>query len=117
MADCIFCRIAAHEIASKIVYEDDSVICFYDIHPAAPVHVLIVPKEHYTDILELNSDKETSARVMSAVMDAVSKVAELEGVDRDGFRLINNCGLYGGQTIPHLHFHLLGGVKLKEKLI
>ncbi len=117
MADCIFCRIAAHEIPGNIVYENDNVICFRDIHPAAPVHVLIVPKEHYTDILELNSDKVAAASVMSVVMDAVAKVAEAEGVDKDGFRLINNCGLNGGQTIPHLHFHLLGGVKLKEKLI
>lgn len=117
MTDCIFCRIASHEIGSKVVYEDDEVICFYDIHPAAPVHVLIVPKHHYKDIIDLNSNKEAAADILTAITDAAVKVAEQEGIAEDGFRLINNCGLNGGQTIPHLHFHLLGGVKLKEKLV
>ncbi|MDD2392711.1 MAG: histidine triad nucleotide-binding protein [Eubacteriales bacterium] len=117
MVDCVFCRIASHELGSKIVYEDDSIICFHDINPSAPVHILIVPKHHYTDIMELSSDKQAAAEVLGTVMHAIEKVTEITGVDKKGFRIINNCGFNGGQTIPHLHFHLLGGMKLREKLI
>ncbi|MHB8963584.1 MAG: histidine triad nucleotide-binding protein [Saccharofermentanales bacterium] len=116
MSNCIFCKIAAKEISSHILYEDETLVCFRDIHPAAPVHVLIVPKPHYADILELNADKANKDRIMSAVMDAVEVIADQEGVREMGFRLINNCGYNGGQTIPHLHFHLIGGKKLKEHL-
>lgn len=116
MSNCIFCKIAAKEIGSSIIYEDDTLVCFYDIHPAAPVHVLIVPKKHYEDILALNADKENKDLIMSAVMDAVEVIADQEGIRKTGFRLINNCGFNGGQSMPHLHFHLLGGKKLKVSL-
>ena len=117
MEDCIFCKIIKGEIDSKIVYENEKVICFHDISPAAPVHVLIVPKTHYCDVLELEADKEKGAGICLAVFSAVKEVAEKTGVSEKGFRVINNCREYGGQTVNHVHFHLLGGKKLNVKLI
>ncbi len=117
MEHCLFCKIAGHEIDSKVVYENDDVICFNDIHPAAPVHVLIVPKKHYDDIKALSKGGAEGAAVMNAVLAAVPVVASRCGVSEDGFRLINNCGVNGGQSIPHVHFHLVGGRKLGEKVV
>lgn len=117
MDNCIFCKIARKEINSNIVYEDEFVIAFRDISPSAPVHVLIVPKKHYDNILDLQSDGNEGIKILSKIFNAVSKVAELEGVAENGFRLINNCKEYGGQSVNHVHFHLLGGKKLHEKLL
>jgi len=117
MDNCIFCKIIKGEINTEIVYEDDFVICFKDISPSAPVHVLIVPKKHYDNILEMNSDKTEGKDISAGVFDAVSKVAMICNVSEKGFRLINNCKEDGGQTINHVHFHLLGGKKLNVKLI
>ncbi len=129
MKDCIFCKIARHEIPSKIVFEDEYVICFHDISPAAPVHVLLVPKKHYENILEAAADQADTAStstsddrydtrtVPQAIFRAVKIVAEKMGVQDSGFRLINNCGEDGGQTVDHLHFHLLAGEKLPAGLI
>jgi histidine triad (HIT) family protein len=116
MDNCLFCKIASHAINSDIVYENEEIICFRDIHPAAPVHVLIVPKKHFTDILALAKTDE-SGDVMHAVLTAIPRVASICGVLEDGFRVINNCGVNGGQSIPHLHFHLIGGRKLGEKIL
>lgn len=116
MENCIFCKIAKHELDSKILYENGDLICFKDIHPAAPVHILIVPKVHYKNILELGEDKSKREYLMSKIIDAISLLAKKEGISESGFRVINNCGYDGGQTVDHLHFHLLGGVKLKENL-
>lgn len=112
---CIFCKIAKKEIPSDVVYENDEIICFNDIHPAAPVHVLIVPKKHYDDVLELSATEEGLA-VLNAVFQAVGKVSEITGT-QEGFRLINNCREKGGQTVMHVHFHLLGGTAFSEKII
>jgi histidine triad (HIT) family protein len=112
---CIFCKIAMKEIPSTVVYEDEDIICFNDIHPAAPVHVLIVPKKHYEDIMELSAS-EDAEKVLGAVFRAVSKVAELTGT-QDGFRIVNNCREKGGQSVMHVHFHLLGGAVFSEKII
>ena len=112
---CIFCKIAMKEIPSTVVYEDEDVICINDIHPAAPVHVLIVPKKHYEDIMELSAS-EDAEKVLGAVFRAVSKVAELTGT-QDGFRIVNNCREKGGQSVMHVHFHLLGGTVFSEKII
>lgn len=112
MENCIFCKIANHEIPSNIVYEDEQVIAFEDLNPVAPVHTLIVPKAHMTNILELKDE-----RVMTALENAIEQVATLKGVKESGFRLINNCGADAGQTVMHLHIHLIGGVSLGEKLI
>ncbi len=112
---CIFCKIIDKEIPSNIVYEDEDVICFNDIHPAAPVHVLIVPRKHYDDVMELTSS-EDAGKVLHAVFCAVSKVAERTGT-QDGFRIVNNCREKGGQSVMHVHFHLLGGTVFSEKII
>ena len=110
MDNCIFCKIIAGEIPSTKVYEDDKVYAFRDINPQAPVHVRIVPKKHFANILEC--DAETAA----ALTDAIRKVAKLEGVDESGFRVISNCGRDGAQSVDHLHVHLLGGRALAEKM-
>lgn len=112
---CIFCKIANKEILSIVVYEDEDVICFNDIHPAAPVHVLIVPKKHFDDVLEL-SESEEGRKTLEAIFRAVGKVSEITGT-QDGFRLINNCREKGGQSVMHVHFHLLGGTMFSEKII
>lgn len=116
MQDCIFCKIAAGEIPSAIVYENEHVIAFKDINPAAPVHVLIVPKDHIANILDLHASGKAAA-IMEYVVEAADKIAEQAGLKDRGFRLINNCGEEGGQTVQHLHFHLIGGKKLDEKLV
>lgn len=108
--DCLFCKIVAGEIPSTKIYEDDKVFAFRDIHPQAPVHVLIVPKKHMSNILEC--DGETAA----ALTDAIRVIARQEGVDQSGFRVISNCGRDGAQSVNHLHVHLLGGTALSEKM-
>ena len=110
MNDCLFCKIIAGEIPSGKVYEDDKVYAFRDINPQAPVHVLIVPKVHFDNILQC--DGETAA----ALTAAVRAVAEQEGVAESGFRVISNCGRDGAQSVNHLHIHLLGGTALPEKM-
>ena len=108
--DCLFCKIIAGEIPSNKVYEDDAVFAFRDINPQAPTHVLIVPRKHMANVLEC--DGETAARVVAAVRE----VAALEKVDASGFRLLTNCGKHGCQSVGHLHFHLLGGKQLSERM-
>lgn len=110
MNDCLFCRIIAGEIPSGKVYEDDKVYAFRDINPQAPVHVLIVPKKHMSNILEC--DAETAA----ALTGAIRKIAAQEGVAESGFRIISNCGRDGAQSVNHLHVHLLGGKALPERM-
>lgn len=109
MDDCIFCKIANKEIPSTIVYEDDMVIAFNDLNPVAPVHILVVPKEHMTDIL--NVEKE-DMKYIEAVVEAIQKITKEKGIAESGFRVVNNCGEDGGQTVKHIHFHIIGGEKL-----
>ena len=110
MADCIFCKIAAGEVPAQKVYEDDSVIAFKDLSPQAPVHVLIVPKKHIRSAADFAAeDKELAAHIF---VDVVPKLAADLGVTDAGFRLVLNTGDEGGQTVPHLHVHLLGGRKM-----
>jgi histidine triad (HIT) family protein len=106
---CLFCKIAAKEIPSKVAFEDDQVIAFYDINPAAPVHVLIVPKKHIPDLLALTGEDDG---LVAHIHQIANRLAADLGVADKGFRLVNNCGGDGGQTIEHLHFHLLGGRQL-----
>lgn len=108
--DCLFCKIIAGDIPCSKVYENEQVLAFRDINPQAPVHVLLIPKKHMKNILEC--DGETIAAIQKAIV----KVAELEGVTADGFRIVSNCGENGRQSVHHLHFHLLGGAKLTEKM-
>lgn len=116
MENCIFCKIAAKEVPSTIVYETDDVICFRDLRPVAPTHVLIVPKKHFANLNEI-AESEDAEQVMGAIARAASEVARLEGIREKGYRLINNCGKDGGQTVMHVHFHLIAGLSLSEKLI
>lgn len=105
--DCIFCKIAHKEIPSNFVYEDESVVAFRDLEPQAPVHVLIIPKKHIGSMLELAADdKELLAHITCEV---IPKLAKELGVAEKGFRITVNTGEEGGQTVKHLHFHMLGG--------
>ena len=108
MADCIFCKIANGEIPSKKVYEDDKIICFHDLEPQAPVHVLIIPKKH---IESLDAVSEEDAELMGHILLKVKDIAKDLGLV-NGYRLVNNCGEDGFQTVKHIHFHLLGKRKL-----
>lgn len=104
--DCIFCKIAAGQIASKKVYEDDLIFAFHDIAPQAPLHILIIPKKHYSTILEIeNDDKE----LIGHIFWVANKIAKDMGFNEKGFRIVVNCNRDGGQTVFHLHFHLLAG--------
>ena len=116
MSDCLFCRIVRGELPSVKIFEDDSVIAFADLHPVAPVHVLIVPRRHFEDLNTLAADPDGVA-VMGDVLKAVPKVAAAAGVFESGYRLINNCGSDAGQTIRHVHFHLIGGRAMGERLL
>lgn len=113
MADCLFCKIIAGEIPSAKVYEDKYVYAFRDINPQAPVHILVVPKEHIACASEVN---EKNAAYVAKCFEAIAKIAKAEGLE-NGFRVINNCGEDGGQTVMHLHFHILGGIKFTDKMI
>ena len=112
---CLFCDIVAGKIPSAKVYENDKVLCFNDINPAAPVHVLVVPKKHFDDI-RVMSHSEEGRMYMGEVISAIDKVCEIKSLD-SGFRVVNNCGKDGGQTVMHAHFHVLGGTKFTEKII
>ena len=103
--DCIFCKIAAGEILSTKVYEDDTVVAFNDLDPQAPVHVLIIPKEHIASATEIN---ESNSAVVAHIFEVAAKIAAEKGL-KDGFRIVNNCGDSAGQSVKHLHFHLMGG--------
>ena len=107
--DCLFCKIIAGEIPSSKVYEDDLVYAFNDISPAAPTHVLIIPKKHISSANELN---EENASIVSHIFLVAAKIAGQLGIAENGYRIVNNCGKDGGQTVGHLHFHLLGGRNL-----
>jgi len=106
---CVFCRIINREIPSKIVYEDDTVIAFHDINPQAPVHILIVPKEH---IETVNNLEEKHEKLIGHVFTVAKKIAKEFGIAESGYRIIVNCNKDGGQEIYHLHYHLLGGKAL-----
>ena len=112
MSDCLFCRIIAGEIPSAKVYEDDTVFAFRDIAPQAPTHILVVPKEHIASAAELNTD---SAPLAAACLTAAAEIAAREGLS-GGYRLVSNCGDDAGQTVKHLHFHILGGRKLQDQM-
>lgn len=103
--DCVFCKIAKGEIPCKKAYEDEKILAFYDLDPQAPVHVLIIPKEHISSAWDITEENSAIVAHVFQVAPKLAKELSLEG----GFRLVNNCGVDGGQTVQHLHFHLLGG--------
>ena len=114
MSDCIFCKIIDGEIPSDTVYETEKIKVFKDINPVAPVHLIIVPKIHIED---LNSLNEENGGVVVDCMLAAKKVAEISGISESGYRVISNCGEDGGQTVQHLHFHVIGGVSMGERIL
>ncbi len=113
MADCIFCKIAAGEIPSDIIYSDEKVVAFRDINPQAPVHFLVVPREHIESAEKIDGDNSS---IVAHCFEVIAKLAKQEGLT-GGFRVINNCGPDAGQTVPHIHFHVLAGAVMGEKII
>lgn len=111
MSDCIFCKIVKREIPSQIVYEDDRVMAFNDINPLAPVHILVIPKEHLTNVLDIN---ENNADLIGHIHLVINRLAREKGIAEKGFRIVTNCNPEGGQVVFHLHYHLIGGEKLKN---
>lgn len=107
--DCIFCKIIKGEIPSNKVYEDDEILAFKDINPMAPVHILVIPKKHIESANEITEEDE---KVIGKIFTVIKKLAKDNNLD-NGYRIVNNCGEDGGQAVKHLHFHLLGGRKLK----
>lgn len=105
MSDCLFCKIVAGEIPSAKVYEDDTVLAFKDVDPQAPVHVLLIPKEHIASAAEID---EGNSGVVAHIFEVAAKISKELGLE-NGFRIVNNCGRDGMQSVQHLHFHLLGG--------
>lgn len=110
MADCLFCKIIAGDIPSTKVYEDENVYAFRDIEPQAPEHIIIVPKNHMASANEINSD---NSAVIGKIFEAAAKIAKDLGFAEKGYRVVNNCGEDGGQTVGHIHFHLLAGRNLQ----
>lgn len=110
--DCVFCKIVNGEIPSNKVYEDDKMVAFYDLSPQAPVHVVMIPKAHIASADELN---DANSDVVAHIFSKVPEIAKSLGLD-NGYRVVNNCGPDGGQTVFHLHFHLLGGKTLVTQM-
>ena len=110
--DCIFCKIAAGEIPSKKVYEDEFCLAFHDINPQTPVHVLVIPKEHICCADAITAENSV---YVAKIFEAIPKIAQTVGLTR-GYRIISNCGEDACQTVKHLHFHVMGGKKLPEQM-
>jgi histidine triad (HIT) family protein len=113
MEDCIFCKIVAGKIPGSKVFEDERVFAFRDIHPQSPTHILIIPKRHYDNLAALD---EIDQPLMGYLLHVANRLAKEEGISQKGYRVTINCGLQGGQVVPHLHVHLLGGRELAGEL-
>ncbi len=107
--DCIFCQIISGEIPADILYQDEEVIAFRDINPVAPTHLLIIPKRHISSLVHLS---EIESSLIGDMVNTANQLAKSEGISESGYRLVINCGEQGGQLVPHLHMHLLGGRQL-----
>lgn len=106
MSDCLFCKIINGDIPCDKVYEDDKVLAFNDIDPQAPVHFLVIPKEHIKSSAEIT---EENSSIVAHIFEVIAKIAAQKGISEKGFRVVTNCGEDGGQTVGHLHFHILAG--------
>jgi len=111
--ECIFCRIVAGEIPGEIIYQDEEVIAFRDINPQAPIHLLLIPRKHIPSLAHLS---EAGSSLIGHMVAIANQLAKKEGVSESGYRLVINCGEEGGQLVPHLHLHLLGGRRLSGEL-
>jgi histidine triad (HIT) family protein len=113
MSPCIFCKIIRGEAHGKILYRDEQVTAFRDAHPAAPVHILIVPNRHIASVNDLGPEDEL---LIGRLFSVAKQLAQQEGTQESGYRLIVNTGAHGGQTIPHLHLHLIGGQRMRHPM-
>ena len=114
MEDCIFCKIIKGDIPSNKVYEDEDILAFYDINPAAPIHILVIPKKHIKSLAHMEDGDEN---LVGKIYKVINEIAEKQGFKEIGFRVIVNCGKDGGQEVEHLHFHVLAGKQLGEKIV
>lgn len=114
MEDCLFCKIIKKEIPSEIVYEDDEIIAFKDINPVAPIHILVIPKKHIESLNDLEKEDEI---LIGKIYTKIKDIGIKQGLEKTGYRVIVNCGKDAGQEVMHLHFHLVGGKKLGQKII
>ena len=110
--DCIFCKIVAGQIPSTKVYEDETVFAFRDINPQAPTHILVIPKAHIGSVAEISAD---NSAVVAHIFEVIPQIAAEEGLT-NGYRVVSNCGADAGQTVHHLHFHILGGKQLNTEM-
>ena len=108
MSDCLFCKIINWEIPSKKLYEDEKILAFYDISPIAPVHFLVIPKQHIASVDAIDAD---NSAIVAYIFQKLGELAKLAGIE-NGYRVISNCGADAGQTVQHLHFHVLGGKEM-----
>jgi histidine triad (HIT) family protein len=113
MSDCVFCKIIRGEIPCAKVYEDDKILAFDDINPMAPVHVIIIPKNHISTLMDVDTK---NSDIINNLIAAAQMVAQIKGIADKGFRTVINCNVEGGQVVFHLHVHILGGRKLQDKL-
>ena len=112
MENCVFCKIIKGEIPSEKVYEDDEILAFKDINPVAPIHILVIPKKHIETLLEVT---EEDSKLIGKIYMTINKIAKDLGIEKDGFRVVANCGRDSGQEVMHIHFHILAGKKLEPK--
>lgn len=110
MESCIFCKIANGEIPSGKVYEDDKILAFKDINPVAPIHILVIPKKHYESIIDIDDNE---MEIVASMHKVINKIAKDMNFDKNGFRIVNNCGDDGGQEVKHIHYHILAGKGIK----
>lgn len=106
MSDCVFCRIASGEIPAALVYQDDQIVAFEDLNPQAPLHILVIPRRHIASMNEVSGD---DASLLGSMLIVAKELAGQRGIDQSGYRTVLNCNEDGGQTVWHLHLHLLGG--------
>ena len=114
MEDCLFCKIIKGEIPSTKVYEDEEILAFNDINPAAPIHILVIPKKHITSLVHMEKEDEA---IVGKIYGVINKIADEKGFKESGYRVIVNCGKDAGQEVMHLHFHVLAGAKFGDKIV
>ncbi|MEI3395186.1 MAG: histidine triad nucleotide-binding protein [Clostridia bacterium] len=114
MEDCLFCKIIKGEIPSTKVYEDEDILAFNDINPAAPIHILVIPKKHIESLAHMQKEDEA---IVGKIYGVINKIAEEKGFKDNGYRVIVNCGRDAGQEVMHLHFHVLAGAKFGDKIV
>ena len=112
MENCLFCKIIAGDIPSTKVYEDETVLAFRDIAPQAPTHILVIPKTHIGSVAEITAE---NSAVVAHIFEVIAQIAKSEGL-AEGYRVVSNCGPHAGQTVHHLHFHILGGEQLSLEM-